>query len=276
MGKIKELWEHFASFEGSLFRYSLAFSFLLALFPMLIIIVMLFHNSILDIELLLQYLYRFVPENLIGEYVNYLMEKNYPSTFTLVISLVAALNLASRSIYSFMLISAKNENYNLPKLVIRFKAYILFILLVVSVACIGVLAGFFNNPASITVAVGLFVVFFLLYRMLSFERKPLTYGIIGALFAMISIIITGQVFFKIVNYFTSYNSVYGPIASLVIALLSVYLISSLVYFGYCLNLVYSKSYAVQEYKHERLYEKLMAFEDAMKRYIRKIIPRKSK
>ncbi|MDF9824012.1 membrane protein [Breznakia sp. PF5-3] len=273
MQKFKLVLQQFSSFEGSLFRYSLAFSFLLALFPVLIVIVMLFHNSVLDVGLLLDYLYHFVPEKLIEDFVVFIMDKNYPSTLTLILSLVAALNLASRSIFSFMMISAKNESYNIPKLFVRVKSYILFIVLVVSVGFIGVLASFFNYPASVTFGIGLFVLFYILYRTLTFEKRPLHFGIIGAIFSTVSIMLASQLFLLIVDHFTSYQNIYGPMASLVIALLSIYLIASLIYFGYCLNWVYGPCYPERTYKHEKLYDTMMDIISNIKKKIKGIIKR---
>lgn len=253
---MQKLWlviKRFRSFEGSLFRYSLAYSFLLALLPTLIVIVMLFHSSVLDAKLLLEYLYRFFPEKFLEPFVTYLMDKEYHGITSIVVSLVAAFYLASKSIYSFMLISAQNEGFNIPKILIRIKSYVLFVVLVTSVSAISLLASIFEYPASIVFSVGLFVVFMILYRTLTFEKKPAHYGLIGAIFSTVIIILFSYLFLAIVEYFTSYNTVYGPMGSLVIALLSIYVSSSVIYFGYCLNLVMGPSFAKREYKHEKVY-----------------------
>lgn len=272
MGKLKELLQNFSSFEGSLFRYSLAFSFLLALLPMLIVIVMLFHNSILDIDALFEYIYRFVPEDLIGDFVNHLIEQEYPTDITLLLSLITAFHLASRSIYSFMLISAQNEGYNIPKFLIRIKSYMLFTAIVISAGAIGILASIFHSITWPMLAGGLFLLFFLFYRILTFEKKPISYGLFGAGFATLSIGITGKIFLFLVNYFTSYNILYGPMASLVIALLSIYTIASLVYFGYCLNVVYGATYAEVKYKHEGLYNVVLDNMKKLKKWIKERLP----
>lgn len=253
---MQKLWlviKRFRSFEGSLFRYSLAYSFLLALLPTLIVIVMLFHSSILDANLLLEYLYRFFPEKFLEPFVTYLMDKEYHSISSIVVSLVAAFYLASKSIYSFMLICAQNEGFNIPKILIRIKSYVLFVVLVIGVSMISLLASIFEYPAPIVFSIGLFVVFMTLYRTLTFEKKPIHYGLIGAVFSTVAIILLSYLFLVIVEYFTSYSTVYGPMGSLVIALLSIYVSSSVIYFGYCLNLVMGPSLPKREFKHEKLY-----------------------
>lgn len=266
--KLKELWFYFSSFEGSLFRYSLAFSFMMASIPMLMVVVMLFYNSVLDIKLLFDFIYRFVPEEMLIDFVDFVQKKDFPNLASLIISLLVAFNLASRSIYSFMLISANNEGYNIPKFVIKIKAYVLFIVLIFSVGLYAVLASLFQYSIIITFGLGLFLTFFIFYRILTFEKKPYTYGILGAGFATISIMITSRLFFIAVNYFSSYNSVYGPMASIIMVMLAIYFIASLIYFGYCLNAVFGASYPVSVYKHEALYKKV---QEILKEVKKKVI-----
>ena len=47
MDKIKQLYQEYTSFEGSLFRYSLAFSLLLAIAPSLVVFAMMFNFALL-------------------------------------------------------------------------------------------------------------------------------------------------------------------------------------------------------------------------------------
>ena len=61
----------------------------------------------------------------------------------------------------------------------------------------------------------------------------------------------------IVTKFTSYQDVYGPLASLVTLLLAIYLISCIIYFGFCLNLVIEDEYGYEQHlplKHGRFYD----------------------
>ena len=271
MKKFKLVITTFSSFEGSLFRYSLSYSFLLALFPLLIIFVMLFNNSILDIQLLFEYLYHFIPEDLIVGFINYITKRDYPSVVTLIISLVLAFNLASRSIFSFMLITARKESYNIPKLLIRMKSYLLFLVLVVSVSILAIVASFFHYPTILTLTTGLFIVFLILYKIVTFEKRPSHYGIIGAVFSTIVIILLSQVLYTMIYHLTSYQSIYGPMASLVITLLSIHLISSIIYFGYCLNLVYGPSYQKREYKHDKVYTWLIVQTQIVRKKIKRFI-----
>ena len=73
-------------------------------------------------------------------------------------------------------------------------------------------------------------------------------------FTSACIVLIGVFFFYIVNHYTRYNALYGPLASLVIMLISIYLISSVIYFGYCLNHEYGKSFSRRTYKHQKFYD----------------------
>ncbi|MFV0480204.1 MAG: YihY/virulence factor BrkB family protein [Anaerorhabdus sp.] len=255
--KLQELYNLCFSLEGSLFRYSLAYSLLLALLPMLIVIVILFQNSIFfNLDTILQYLYRFIPEDLIGTFVLYITNKSFPSGIPLLISLIVTLVLASRSIYSFLLISAKYEEYPAPKIVLRIKGFFLFVGIIISVFALVLFFAFMPFVGSlqlISTLLVLFVIFFFIYRTITFEKKPLSYGIHGTIFASVALAITGYLFLFLVRTFSSYASVYGPMASLVIALLSLYIIASIVYFGYAINLVFGSSYTKKEFKFQKYY-----------------------
>ncbi len=253
--KLSQLYTLFFSLEGSLFRYSLAYSLLLALLPMLIALILLFQHSILfNLNSFIAYLYRFIPEELLSGFVDYITNKNFPNGLGLMIPLGMTFLLASRSIYSFMLVSAKYEHYKSPKLFIRIKAFIVFIGLLISLFGLSLFFAFVpiaTHLKAFSALLSLFVILFMFYRIITFEKRPFHYGSIGALFATFAIGITGFIFLALVQDFSSYASVYGPMASLVITLLSLYIIASIIYFGYCLNFVFSvNNHPI--YKHQIL------------------------
>lgn len=61
----------------------------------------------------------------------------------------------------------------------------------------------------------------------------------------------GYIFY--VENYTRYNFLYGPLASIMVLLISIYLISSIIYFGYCLNYEYRNSTKKCVYKHKWYY-----------------------
>lgn len=242
MDKIKKLIEQFTSFEGSLFCYSLSFSFLLALAPALTIFVMLFVLFYLDPQIIIEFGTRFLPAEYITPYVDFILSKDVTGLIPLVTTLAISMWLASRSIYSFLLVSAQHETITYPKWSIRIKSLVVALVLcgyvIASIYAVILLSAWFPSLMPLGVSSILLLAFILFYRTISFEKKELSYGVVGGLFATISIGGVGYLFFYIVNRFTSYSVVYGPLASLVVLLLSIYVISSIIYFGYLLNVVF--------------------------------------
>lgn len=150
--------------------------------------------------------------------------------------------LASRSIFSFLLISASHEEVDVPKWSIRIKSVVLFVnLAIIIVAAIFIATNFLEFLPLISSLIML-MFFYMMYRALSFRRHDWSFGLLGAMFSTICIMGLATLFVTIVKYFTSYQDVYGPLASLVTLLLAIYLISCIIYFGFCLNLVMEETY----------------------------------
>ena len=244
----------FISPQSNLFRYSLSFCLLLALLPALIIILKVFQSDLLDANKLASLLYGYVPKILLEPFIEYVLSQEYTTFISLIVSSVFSIYLASNAFYSFMLISMTDEKFETYSILIRIKAIMLFVLLVLGIVAL----AFFNYLIGINTTIvmlgGLFIVFYFFYRFLSFEKRPLSYGLLGAGFTSTGIVLIGVFFFYIVDRYTRYYALYGPLASLVIMLISIYLISNVIYFGYCLNHEYGKSYDNIEYKHLRYYQ----------------------
>ncbi len=248
MKKINKVFGQFFSLEGSLFRYSLSYCFLFALLPGLIVALLLFQFSVLGVDELLAFLYHYVPEDLIKPFVNYIMQTDYSSVIALVVASVVPCFVASKSFYSFMLISAKEEGFVTSNILIRIKSFGLFVVFLASILGISLVTHLLKLHPSLSFGIGLVLLFWWFYRMLSFEKRPFHYGFLGAAFSTVAILIVSYGFIKIVSKFTSYSSMYGPLASLVMLFLVVYVVSCVVYFGYCLNLIYGKHKEVIQHK----------------------------
>lgn len=270
MRKLKLVLEQFTSHEGSLFRYSLSFGVLLALLPTLIVVVVLFQNSVLQIEPVLIFVYRYLPKDFIQPFIEYIMDKDYMGSISLIISLLVTTYVASKSFYSFMLVSARHEGFFTYKILIRIKSFVLYVLFVTCVITLGLIIHFLKLNIPFTFLIGLFVVFYFLYRIFSFERRPLSYGVHGAIFSSIMITVAGYAFFSLVKQFTSYNSIYGPLSSLVVLLLSVYVVANIMYFGYCMNFIYGEMIRPIKYKSHFYYETGEKIIDGMKKRISRI------
>ena len=83
MKKLVYLYREFTSFEGSLFKYSLAFSLLLALAPSVLIVALLFKYAYLSEDILLNFILHFIPDNnteMIDQIFSFFTDKDYNIT----------------------------------------------------------------------------------------------------------------------------------------------------------------------------------------------------
>ena len=245
MRRIVSLYHEFTSFEGSLFKYSLSFSFLLALAPSLVIIVMLFKVGLLPIDIIKDFIMSFLPyessENMIMDVIQFFLDQSY-NLVSFIVTMCASFYLASRIIFSFLLISASHEEIDVPKWSIRVRSVLLFMMLMVLlVVSIGI-GTILNDYLPIVSSIIMLVLFTMAYRALSFRKRDWTFGILGAISSTILILCLASLFITVINHFTSYQDVYGPLASLVASLLAIYLISCIIYFGFCLNIVFDDEY----------------------------------
>lgn len=249
----------FISQEGRIFRYSLSYCLLLALFPTMLIVFALFQSGVLDIsriidlEQITEEVSRFLPAEFIVKFIEDLeSSKAYPSLISSIITVFISCYMASNSLYSFMLVTAQQENFKTYGLLIRIKALFMFIMLLGTVIGVAVLA--YYSPIKIaTVTVwALFVFLYLFFRMLSFAKRPIWYGLPGTLFTGLALAILSKLYVELLNIF-SYGSIYGSAATVMISLLSINIISSIIYFGYCLNNAYERDIPITQYKTMRFY-----------------------
>lgn len=244
MERIKSIYREFTSFEGSLFKYSLSFSMLLALAPSLLLFAMLFRYAYLPMDLIMKFVISFIPDTsmeTLNQIFSFFTNQNY-SIASFIATMCVSFYLASRSIFSFLLISASHEEVDVPKWSIRIKSIVLFVCLVLLLAVSIYIGTILNEFLPIVAAVIMLLLFTMMYRTLSFRKRNWSFGIIGAMFTTISIMLLAALFITIVNRFTSYKDVYGPLASLVTLLLAIYLISCIIYLGFCLNIVCEEDY----------------------------------
>ena len=259
MKKLVYLYREFTSFEGSLFKYSLAFSLLLALAPSVLIVALLFKYAYLSEDILLNFILHFIPDNnteMIDQIFSFFTDKDYNIT-SFIITMCVSFYLASKSIFSFLLISASHEHVEVPKWSIRIKSVIIFVLMAfLFIACAYIATNFFDFLPFIFSGIML-LVFYFMYRTLSFRKRDWSFGLAGAMFSTIGVLLLATLFVMIVTKFTSYQDVYGPLASFVTLLLAIYLISCIIYFGFCLNLVIEDEYGYEQHlplKHGRFYD----------------------
>ena len=244
MDKIRSIYSEFTSFEGSLFIYSLSFSLLLALAPSLLLFAMLFRYAYLPMDIILNFIVNFLPDTSVAtldQVFLFFTDKDY-SIVSFIVTVCVSFYLASRSIFSFLLISASHEEVDVPKWSIRIKSIIMFIILTGFVLLGVFLATIFKEFLPIIAASFMLMMFTGLYRALSFRKRNWSFGMIGGMFSTICVMGLAALFVSIVQNFTSYKDIYGPLAALVTLLLAIYIISCIVYLGFCLNIVFEEDY----------------------------------
>lgn len=268
--KIIKAWMEFFSQQGSLYRYSLSYCLLLAVFPSLVILVILFQNGVLDITVITDFIYQYIPSDVLEPFMQYILEYNYQDITTVLVTIGFTSFLASRSFYTFLLISANHEDFNTYGILLRIKAVIIFLIFMGCILCGGILfqVTIFGDylPATSIILVALYW----FYRVLSFEKRPWQYGIVGAIIASVLIVLIGLVYLFFINTFTSYSNIYGPISSVIVMLLSIHLIAGAIYFGYCLNHAFNYSKVVKCYKNAYLYAICSKYLDYIVNFFNKI------
>lgn len=258
MGRLKSIYREFTSFEGSLFRYSLSFSLLLALAPSVLILAMLFRYAFLPMDIIMNFVMNFMPSadvQVLDQIFLFFTNQDY-SIASFIVTMSVSFYLASRSIYSFLLINAAHEGVDIPKWSIRVKSIVMFLVLIATLILSIYIGTKLIQYLPIVASVIMLLLMTIMYRSLSFKKRHWSYGIIGAMFSTICIMLLAALFITIVNQFTSYKDVYGPLASLVTLLLAIYLISCIIYFGYCLNIVCEDVYGREKelpLKHEKFF-----------------------
>lgn len=256
MKKIKEIFKMFTSKEGSLFRYSLSFCLVISLLPTLVVILYLYKETIASPDSMINFLYAFIPQDLLEPFVDFVLAKDYSNIVSLVITMIVSSFIASRIFYSFMLKSSVDEEFLVASIVVRAKAYIGFLLFLFAIVFITIINQFIMIPSQIIFLVGLFLSCYYVYRFISFEKKPIAYGVAGSTFTSISIIVVAAVFLYFVKQYTNYNNIYGPLVSLFVLLIVVYLVANIFYLGYCINVVLEDRNINLDYKHEKFYRGL--------------------
>lgn len=256
MKQLIQLWKMLFDEEGILFTYALAFSLLLTLAPSLLIFVLLFASTYVDFTFIEEILIRFLP-NVTNEQVQhivyYFVNRDY-SLWSFLTTICASFYLASKSIYAFLFMSARNEKLSVSKWYLRIISlwfYVSFVLLIG-----GYVQLLYPYLAQYGWLRWLSLWFFLyyFYHRLSFRKHSLKYAVMGSLVASILFSILASLFMIVIQYFTSYQVVYGPLATFVTVILAIYLISCIIYIGFCWNIIWQKEDIEQlPYKNIKCY-----------------------
>ncbi len=227
------IFQKFNSVEGVMFTTSFAYSLLLALAPVLTIFVISLQVT-LDLKSVTDFLVQYIPDEFVIPFVNYLKNQSFSGLISLIMLLMASIYIASKSVYSFLLISSKEDEVEYERLFLRILSILLFILMILFILFLMILFQKLFRSHNIGSFLLLTLCFILFYRLLSFRQYPIYTYMSGGLFSSIALTVLGRCFFFVIEHFTLYETKYGPLSSLVILLLSCYIISCIVYIGYCI------------------------------------------
>lgn len=235
INKIVLLYKNMSSDEGALFVYAFAYSLIVSIAPFLVIVVMMGTN-LFATEDIVSFLVRYIPQDLLNPFVDYL-NANHVAHWGIISGLiVASIWLASKSVYSFLILSSSNDDLNIGHAILRILAVIYFVVIIVELIGFTIvinLLPYFRQFASLLAVFGFFLIF---YRMIAFKYTRFKDLAVGSLIASVAMLILGKLFFWYINTFTNYETIYGPLSSLMILFISGLLISWICYFGYCVNL----------------------------------------
>ena len=244
--KIRLLKNKYFSQEGALFRYSLSYCLLLSMLPMILIF--------FEFADMLVVFKRWLPQGFIDEYVQYLSAYPQQSFSSFLMTAMTAGFLASKVFYSFMLLVLKDEYYELSLIIVRLKAFFSFLFFL---ACLTIVFVIFKLFKLWTLTFLLLtIIFYLFYRLLSFQKKKWSYGLLGASMVSVTMMTMGYLFLWYVDHVNLYQQIYGSFGILLILYLSMYILASIFYLGYCLNTVFTDSRYHIRYKHDGFYRKI--------------------
>ena len=236
--KIKQLVKMMTSYEGTLFIYAFAYSIIAGIAPFLIIAVVFVGGYIFPVDQLIQFLQRYIPTELVVPFVDYLLASNIENLAIIISLLFVSVWVASKSIYSFLLLSSEQDGLNVYHFLLRLLAMVYFVFIIVGVGMVVFVLSYFPISNSLLLPLVMFIFFLLFYRLLSFKYTAFKDIIYGSVFSSITISLLGRLFFKYINQYSNYETIYGPLASLMVLLISGFIIAWVIYVGYSINYVF--------------------------------------
>lgn len=235
--KLKYIWKLFSSDLSQLFVSAFAYSLLLSLAPLLIVFVLLLTQFAIDFDILTGLISAYLPADIVVDFINYLQTNSSQEFLSLFVLLVVSFWLSSKAAHSILRYSTNLENVDLPAWRLRLLAIYQQIVFVFTIVLSVALVSFTNVDFYLVVIIIMFIGFLVYYRNLSITHRSVRYHWAGALLTTFLLSLMGIFFYTYINNFTRYESLYGPMASLMVILLSIYLISLIIHFGFLLNFV---------------------------------------
>ena len=266
--KFLDAYKMVKSHEGTLFVYAFSYSLITGIAPFLIIAVVIASTFLLDVNAMIDMISHFIPADLIEPFISYVKDSNF-SDFILLVSLSSvSFWVASKSVYSFLLESSRIDEIKIRSIVLRAISVLYFLIIIVGGLSVMVLLNYLPPYNYITVPLLLWLMMMSFYRLISFRFSSFSDVYMGSALATSGLIVLGKIFFIYINDYSNYRTIYGPLSSLMILLISCYFISLVVYYGFCVNVVFYKKdqpesqkrklvYSLSQFSLRKTYRKLM-------------------
>lgn len=256
--RIKEFYDLISGKEMGILPGNLAFSFFMAIIPILTLIFYLLTSFNLPMNIITQFLESTFPSGVVDLLQPiFTDEMSVDSLITIIFGFIVAANgcgaiiIASNTIYNFEnapLLRRGVKSVFLTFIMILLFAFVLIVPLF-GTSIIGLLSSVFPFISQnefivdiiyfiLRVPVSFFVILFLiklLYTLSPDDRIPSKYTTKGAVFTTISWIIATYVYSFYINNIADYNLVYGNLANIVILLFWFYVLAYVFVLGLFMN-----------------------------------------
>lgn len=242
-----------SSHDGTLFIYAFAYALIIGIAPFLILAVFLTSTLFLDMDSMVAMMSHYIPSDFILPFISYVKEI-HPSDIVLLASLTSvSFGVASKSVYSFLLEASRVDEVNIQGFILRTISVVYFIVIIVAAIALLILFRLLPPYNFITVPIMLWFMMMGFYRLVSFKFSSFSDVYMGSAIATAGLIFLGRLFFVYINNFSNYQNIYGPMASLMILLISIYYISYIIYFGFCINVVFYEETDKEGIKQKLVY-----------------------
>lgn len=246
--------------ESVIFQLGFAFSILLSLIPLLIIFIILFNRFAMSTELLIEIFGNFVDTELISNFIRFFNAENSGEFLSLIVLLLISINLGSRAFITYLYLTQRIEQTNYKWWFLKLRALLglmTFVIVFTASLFIATRVGINNGYVQFFISI---LSLLMLYRGLALEHRSFIDLYKGALIAGVGVYILTFALYYFFNNLFNYETIYGPLASLMVLFLSIYLLAKLIHFGYCVNYAFRnknsepKRFAIYDWVEENIFK----------------------
>ncbi|MBR3694546.1 MAG: YihY/virulence factor BrkB family protein [Erysipelotrichales bacterium] len=247
---VKLTFKEYIDPKGTLVRNNIAFSILLSLAPIIALLSLFSLHILHTTSWVLDTLSHFIPPNYLTTFMEVGLKTSSYSFIPFLITLLFSYYTATRGFYALMLAFSPLDHEQLydHRLLLTIHSIftpLLFIFLVLlAVGSITLLQYILPNTSIYLVLLACFSIYQFLslcfFYIMTYPRTSLSFLFPGSCFFALGLTGMGIFFFLYIEMFTNYQDIYGSITSMIVLLLSVNVISVLMYIGICIDRVYKQ------------------------------------